>query len=236
MKPDPRFAAVALLALASTALAQQKLFTAPGSSTGGMFASSLCLIGDLNADVHFDFVVGAPSDSAAGEGAGRVLILSGTNGAILREHLGAQPGDHLGAAVCSVPDVDGDNVNEYVVGAPNASPGGLLEAGQVKLFSGKTGALVRTWNGFAAGDHFGSSLSPFPGAASAFVVGAPDRDAGPLFNAGAVYLFLSSSLVPVHEYLGGASGARLGASVEAGLVVPLDVDGVGGGDIAAGAP
>src|SRR5262245_2333531 len=98
MEP-PALAALALVALASSKLAQQKLFSAPGSSTGGRLGASLCLIGDLNGDVHFDFVVGAPFDSAVGEAAGRVQILSGTNGAIVREHTGAQAGDQFGTAV-----------------------------------------------------------------------------------------------------------------------------------------
>ncbi|HKE00277.1 MAG TPA: integrin alpha [Planctomycetota bacterium] len=222
----------ALLALAPVALSQQKIFTAPGSAHGGGLGSSIALIGSVNGDATADRIVGAPFDDVAGFEAGRVRILSGTNGALIREHLGAA-GDQYGTAVCAVADANADGVPDYVIGAPFADPGGLVDAGRVELRSGATGALIRTWNGAAAGDHFGSSLSAFgSGAPSRFLAGAPDRDSGPTFSVGAVYLLLSSTTTPVHEYLGTITG-QLGASVEGGA---FDADGDGNLDFAAGAP
>ena len=47
---------------------------------------------------------------------------------------GAAPGDHLGATVAGVGDVNGDLVPDVLVGAPHASPGGLAAAGQARVF------------------------------------------------------------------------------------------------------
>ena len=50
------------------------------------------------------------------------------------EFSGAGPFDHLGTSVAGAGDVDGDGLADPIVGAPEASPGGLAFAGQARVF------------------------------------------------------------------------------------------------------
>jgi hypothetical protein len=53
---------------------------------------------------------------------------------------------HFGAAVAWAPDIDGDGVPDFLVGANDEAVGLNLVAGRVHIYSGATGALVRTIN------------------------------------------------------------------------------------------
>ena len=73
----------------------------------------------------------------------------------------------MGAAVAGLGDVDGDGVPDVAVGVPGKDIGGedgSANVGLVYLFSGQTGALIRTLNhpdqgGAEAGAAFGSALA-----------------------------------------------------------------------------
>src|SRR6185295_15940888 len=70
----------------------------------------------------------------------------------------------VGGAVAGPGDVDGDGLADVAVGAPGyrvpgATP--LVQAGRVYLYSSKTGKLLWTSTGSAAGDRFGQSLAAF---------------------------------------------------------------------------
>jgi hypothetical protein len=100
---------------------------------GGGLASA----GDINGDTVPDIAVGAPGTNDHG----RVFIFSGVNGVLLRTLDNPSPpmffGD-FGDAVASA-DVNGDQVPDLLVGAPTND----LD-GQVFIFSGATGSLLRS--------------------------------------------------------------------------------------------
>lgn len=95
---------------------------------GDGFGYAVDGLDDLDGDGLPEIAVGAPAQSSAGAGAGRVVVLSGADGSLLRSFLGADAGDLFGSAVARLGDVNGDGVNELVVGAPaaGASANGLV--------------------------------------------------------------------------------------------------------------
>src|SRR6185295_3627959 len=72
---------------------------------------------------------------------------------------GPASGALFGTAIKSVGDLDADARPDFVVGARNASPGGIAAAGSATLFSGATGATIQAFNGSAAQDRFGGALA-----------------------------------------------------------------------------
>lgn len=125
---------------------------APGSLAGWTVAAA----GDLDRDGHADVAVGAPGAVAQGttQGVpGRVTVLSGRDGSVLRELAGDSTPDRFGEDVTALPDVDGDGCNDLAIGAPQHGAGGA-----VFVCSGATGARLRVIEG-AAGAQFGNSVA-----------------------------------------------------------------------------
>lgn len=118
---------------------------------GQMFVS---FPGDLNGDGVPDIYCSDFSDSAQAPGAGRVLVVSGTDGKKLLDLTGKIPGEGLGTSPSDAGDVDGDGVGDLVVGAwQNREKG--RSAGKVYLYSGPRGNLLKTWTCRQLGETFG---------------------------------------------------------------------------------
>lgn len=119
---------------------------------GGQFGNSVASLGDINGDGISDILVGVPHHivPVAGDNlvnAGRVFVFSGKDGAILfaLDDPTPQEGSRMGYAVAGLGDVNGDGVNDFLVGIPKKdSAGGLSEVGTAYVFSGKTGNLIRS--------------------------------------------------------------------------------------------
>ena len=134
--------------------------------------------GDVNADGVPDVIAGAP-------GSGRAYVLSGIDGKQLHV-LSGTARESFGTSAAGAGDQDGDGYGDLLVGASANNSAGQ-GAGRVYLYSGRTGALLRTLNGERAGDAFGSIVAGDKnGRGTAILVGAPG--AGPR-NRGRVYVF-----------------------------------------------
>lgn len=105
-----------------------------------------------------------------------------------RNHFdGPATGDELGASVTSRGDVNGDGVNDLIVGAPR--PVGDPGPGSVFIYSGVDGSLIRQIPGVLAGDNFGFSVATADVNGDGFsdvIVGAPG-------NSGDVYVYSGNS-------------------------------------------
>lgn len=124
-------------------------------SNASCTGAEVAFVPDLNFDGYADVLVGDPCDrELATGGSGRVYVLDGLRGTILREHTGLRVGtgplgDNTGAAVLGVADVDQDGAGDYVVGAPSSDFGfGTTDyRGKVTLFSGSTGVELWSFGG-----------------------------------------------------------------------------------------
>ncbi len=106
------------------------------------FGRAVAALGDINGDSVGDFAVGAPGwDGFAGaaQSACSVWIYSGGDGALVRMHSGANS-SAFGFALASGGDLDGDGVQELIVGAPR---GGVNQRGLATVFSGADGSVLR---------------------------------------------------------------------------------------------
>jgi PKD domain-containing protein/FG-GAP repeat protein len=99
-------------------------------------------LADINADGRRDLIAAAPffdNDPTMSGFAltGKVFVLSGANGAILREHLAAAPvdGGFYGGKVSSVGDQNADGAEDYLIGDRGHAA--------IELRSGSTGVVIR---------------------------------------------------------------------------------------------
>jgi serine/threonine protein kinase len=113
------------------------LWTARGDSVGDYFGREVAGAGDVNGDGVPDVLVAARFDCNRGRRSGMVEVLSGRDGAVLADFDGGAEGDSLGAS-SGLGDVDGDGLADFLVSAPGADPGGLLDAGSLYLIPGKS--------------------------------------------------------------------------------------------------
>ena len=118
---------------------------------GRFFASGA---GDVDGDGVGDAFIGDYADAAKNTvGTGRAYVFSGRTGARLHLFTGFDPGDGLGPGR-GIPDVNRDGHNDIIVAAYTHSRGGPF-AGSTYVFSGRSGALLRTITATLANDNFG---------------------------------------------------------------------------------
>ncbi len=230
----------------SASLAVVNAVASAAPTSMGAYGGAVAGIPDVNGDGRGDFAVGAVREPGSGGAAraGRVYIYSGATQAVLRTLTSPNPevDGGFGSSVSGIPDVNGDGRGDIVVGAPNEDPGASpADCGRAYIFSGATGALLRTLQsaGQEAGGHFGWSvagLADVNGDGRGDVaVGAPDDDPGAspdscgrvYMYSGATGMYLRALASPMPEW-----GGRFGWAVAS---VP-DANGDGRGDVVVGAP
>jgi len=134
------------------------IFTIYGDDTQDELGWSVAGLGDLNGDGRSDFAIGSPNDDLNGGMSGTVRVYSGGNGSQLFRWDGAVGNESFGTSVSSCGDLDGDGVNDLLIGSTQKGNGASTLAGNVGAYSGATGLLIYTANGINPNDQFGWSL------------------------------------------------------------------------------
>ena len=125
-------------------------FKLDGEATGDRSGRSVSAAGDINGDGIDDLIIGAAGADANGNESGRSYVvfgtttgfgsplplssLNGTNGFMLDGVVG----DGSGYSVSAAGDINGDGVDDLIVGAPLADPNGNGNSGRSYVVFGKT--------------------------------------------------------------------------------------------------
>jgi hypothetical protein len=163
-------------------------FVCNGINPGDRSGSSVSSAGDINGDGVDDLIIGADGGDpnvtfeageayvvfgGVGVGAGGSLnlsILNGTNGFVIN---GIDEWDYCGRTVSGAGDVNGDGVDDFIIGASHADPNGENNSGEsyvifggpsvgasgVLNLSSLNGTDGFVCNGIDTYDHSGSSVS-----------------------------------------------------------------------------
>jgi hypothetical protein len=175
---------------------------------------SVASAGDVNGDGRDDFLIGASGDDDGGSWAGQTYLILGRAAADWSMDFdlsnadasfwGEDAGDYSGISVASAGDVNGDGLDDFLIGAHNDEDGGA-EAGQTYLILGRAAAdwgmdfdlsnADASFWGEDAGDYSGHSVASAGDVngdgLDDFLIGAyADEDGG--VYAGQTYLLLGT--------------------------------------------
>ncbi len=209
--------------------------------------------GDVNGDGFSDVLVGARSNSnigGTGAGAGYVVLGSASPASAslsgAPSYTGESAYDAAGTSVSAAGDVNGDGLDDVLIGAHGNAGGGGSYVGAAYLVLGNSApssaslALAVRYTGEGTNDYAGEAVSAAGDVDGDgyddMLVGAPYNDDGGS-DAGAAYLVLgsgspaSTSLSTAVQYTGVDTSNYAGGSVS----TAGDVDGDGYGDLLVGA-
>lgn len=191
----------------------------------------LALAGDQNGDGRVDVFVGEPRATR-----GCVLLVSGTDGSVLRTFTPEEAISSFGWYVATTDDLDGDGHPDLAVGAqpgngPEDPPGG-----RAYLLSSASGKVLREWRGTDTLRGFGevvAAVGDLDGDGHGEVIvaapGTPDLSRA---RPGTVTVYSGTSGAVLREWSGKQPGELYGRMVAAAG----DLDGDRVEDVAIGAP
>ncbi|MBI3598648.1 MAG: FG-GAP repeat protein [Nitrospirae bacterium] len=190
-----------LLVSTTTSLLATSTISHPVPQSEARFGYSVASMGDLDQDGIGDILVGAPLQDRDGTttDVGEAYLISGKTGALLPWGIIAHPvpqaSAQFGFSLSPISDMNGDSVNDFIVGANRQDVGSVKDVGEVYLFSGKTGTLLRTIKhpALQEGATFGLSVASVGDLSGdglpEILVGAPFQDSSTGLDQGAAYLF-----------------------------------------------
>jgi hypothetical protein len=230
---------------------------------GDRFGATLLRVPDLNGNGKPELLVSAPNKEGGGGriGAGAVYLFADAGDGDLDGQsadtaqlriLGDKAGDHLGQSLAVCPDMDGDDLPELLIAAPD-DQSLARRAGRVTLLPSKTlqelpsqilnASLTTSWASDETGAQLGRSIScdaDFSGdKIPDLLLAAPFADSETAEAAGTVFVIRGGSALEPNRVQNAAhfrltleeAEAYFGSSLATG-----DVDGDGMADLLVGAP
>jgi hypothetical protein len=179
---------------------------APNPEAGARFGWSIA-VGDVNGDGQGDIIVSALfANGGENNGTGDAYVFFGgslldNQADLTLQHPTLNAKAHFGWSIAAG-DINGDGIDDVIVGTENARIGNDPQAGQVFVYQGSrsfTGALTNTLQSPnpQRGGAFGYAVAVGRINADRFadmIVGAPTEDVGRVNNAGRVHIFLGGLL------------------------------------------
>ena len=191
----------------------------------------LTLAGDFDGDGRSDLFVGAPAEKT-----GRVYLLSGKDGSVLRTYSPGEEGGSFGWYVALLDDLDGDGHADLAVGGPSALDVNGARVGGAWVVSSGSGKELYHWRGTDPRGGFGgvvTRVADLDGDGKGEIaVAAPATEDQARTLSGAVYVYSSATGKEIRQWTGSQPGELYGRMI----IATGDLDGDGVEDIAIGAP
>ena len=218
-----------------------------GEAEYDRFGVAMTAVGDWSGDGLPDFVIAA-QDGNVDKGAvyafesGSMGAAEGAWNASDADHIvnGMGNGARTGETLQATDDLDGDGLDDLLVGAPRRNLDGLQRGVAYFISSLASGSITSVSDAEFRGEvdnaHFGTGLTGWDGSTrlgdAGIAVGAPNADSG------AVYVFAApfEGSIEQSSAVGAVSGASFGDAFGSALIGGMDYDGEGLADLVVGAP
>ena len=212
------------------------IMTIPGPTAGSAMGFAVAAIDDVDGDGLQEIGCGAPraDDPQNNIETGAVLVVAGDNSGTICLRFGLAAGDHLGTALASAKDANGDGFGDYIVGSANDSRGGP-DAGSVQIVSTLNNNVIADLIGTQSFALFGSAVAhvgDVNGDGLGDVACGAILHDGPITDGGLVSLHTAATGILIEDVYDFESSSRWGQAI-CGMG---DVNGDGFDEFAASKP